>query len=166
MATLTSSSSLKIQMAMDDHFPGMTQLKNSHTAETPIASSLLSKQTLRTQPIMENGICVGWDAWYPDLTDLETALGTISSTAPTVADCHLTACPTVGTAKISYANNLFTTECGSVNDDDCGNDFKFVDRMAETLAQLMRRAENKIEKEIASRVFAQISAPMANDPGA
>jgi len=87
-------------------------------------------------PILEGSgkLCVGTEVWYP-VADND-ALPTTTLTA-TASECDLTTGDGLSTAKQAYALNVFQKYNIAVNDKDCDNLMKFMEKSAFLIANKM-----------------------------
>tara|TARA_Y100000817_G_scaffold313663_1_gene310306 strand:- start:713 stop:1840 length:1128 start_codon:yes stop_codon:yes gene_type:complete len=110
---------------------------NPELTNVPVAATaVLENQTANIVPLYEGAgsACVGVKVLYNVADD--TSAATVSAT-PISSDCALTSGDTMSTAAQDYDFNIFIKEKIQLNDKDCDNFVKFMDRTAFLLGHKM-----------------------------
>jgi hypothetical protein len=110
---------------------------NPELTNVPVAATaVLEKQTANILPLYEGAgsLCTGVKVIYNVADD--TSAATVSAT-PIASDCQLTTGDTMSTAAQDFDFNVFIKEKIQLNDKDCDNFSKFVDRTAFLLGHKM-----------------------------
>jgi hypothetical protein len=110
---------------------------NPELTNSPVtAVTVLQKQTANIQELSAGAgdLCTGVKVWY-NVADV-TSLPTVSAT-PIAGECDLTTGDGMSTASQDYDFNIFEKPSIKLNDKDCDNFSKFMDRTAFLLAHKM-----------------------------
>lgn len=119
---------------------------NPEITNVPVAGpAILERQTVNATPLFEGlgaGSCVGVEAWYftADVVTLPTVSGT-----PIASTCQLSTGDGLSTAKQTYGFNHFQKFTIKINDKECANLAKFMDKTAFLMSNklsLMAQAVN------------------------
>ena len=133
---------------LQTEFPSVFKNKgtvNPELTNTPVTiAAVLAHLTANAMPIEEGSgkLCVGAEVWYPTADNV--AEPTVFTT-PQASDCVLTTGDGLSTAKSTFALNVFQKFTIAINDKDCDNQMKFVQKTAFLMANkmhLMARALN------------------------
>lgn len=110
---------------------------NPELTQVPVtAPFVLGRQTANIQPLFEGAgdLCVGVKVWY-NVADVITK-PTVSAT-PIAGNCDLTTGDKMSTKAQDYDFNVFEKPSICINDKDCDNFSKFMERSAFLLAHKM-----------------------------
>lgn len=165
--TLTASNSLTIQARIAQMWNAEgTQARRQYDNPTITATQLLSNQTMRFMPVMDNaGRCISWKIWWPDLTDLAASGGYVGTSPDSGLACDIATGPTIGTTSLTYSPNLYADEIFQLSDDLCANDATFAELSADALAQMMLKLRKKINVRAINFLNTNASENAYTDPG-
>lgn len=110
---------------------------NPELTQVPVtAPFVLSRQTANIQPLFEGAgeLCVGVKVWY---NTADSVVKPTVSTSPIASNCDLTTGDKMSTMAQDYDFNVFQKPSICINDKDCDNFSKFMQRSAFLLAHKM-----------------------------
>lgn len=136
---------------------------NPELTNTPVAFPyIISNQTANSMPLKEGSgeLCVGAEVWYPtaDVVTLPT-----TTLTPTASTCDLTTGDGLSTAKQAYALNVFQKFNIKINDKDCDNFMKFMEKTAFLMANKMHLAVRSLNEKMINDLEANKSVASATN---
>lgn len=136
---------------------------NPELTNNPVtAAMVLQKQTAAIDELKAGAgdLCTGVRVWYneADVTSLPT-----TSATPLASSCDLTTGDTMSTAYQDYDFNIFQKPSISINDKDCDNFSKFMDRTAFLLAHKMSLMVQSFNQTVINTLEANKSTATATN---
>ncbi len=125
-----------LRAKMDTIFKSKATVNSELTVQPVAATVALEKQTVSLNPLKAGAgdLCTGVRVLYSVADDTDAAA---VSTTPISSTCSLTTGDTLSTAYQDYDFNFFSKQAVLVNDKDCDNFVKFMDRSAFLLGHKM-----------------------------
>ncbi len=127
------------------------------------AQTLLALQTANVQPLYENGKCIGARLYYmePENENLPVVGNTKFTN-----DCDLGPCDGMQSSFVDYDENWWLTDCFSVDDDLCNNEFEFAEIVAYGLQDKLSKMAEALNKYIIEQLEANAMTPTELPDGA
>ena len=151
-----------LRAQMDTIFKSQATVNPELTKEPIAAAFALQKQTVSLDPL-KSGLqdaCTGVRVIYNVADD--TAVPTMHATAQD-STCSLTTGDGLSTAYHDFDFNLFSKEAIKVNDKDCANFVKFMERSAFLLAHKMSMMVQSFNAQVVTHLEANKSTVSATD---
>ena len=150
-ATLLVPIQKKLEMVF---LGGRTAQERAFTPET--AAKLMQNQTATVTQLFRGDECVGHEVAY--LYSDNAVAPTVSAT-PIAPACIIAAGDTLSSAKKVFNPNLYIRQALTINDKDCDNVLKFVDKAAFGFASKMAQIADELNVEIINRLVANAMTP-------
>jgi hypothetical protein len=153
-----------LRSKMDTVFKSKATVNPELTNNPVSAAMILQKQTANIEELKAGAgdLCTGLRVWY-NVAD-NTALPTLSAT-PIAGNCDLTSGDGLSTQSQDYDFNVFIKPTIAINDKDCDNFSKFMDRTAFLLAHKMSLMVQSFNQTVINTLEANKSvASAANLP--